>query len=61
MSLRGWLVDRLLLKRPRVRRWVTRLLEGNRDADALLLHTPVRVNTIREQILPRDFLGATPF
>ncbi len=48
MSLRGWLVDRLLLKQPRVRRWLTRLLEGDRDTDVLLLHTPVRVNTVRE-------------
>lgn len=48
MSLRGWLVDRLLLKQPRVRRWLTRLLEGDRDTDVSLLHTPVHVNTIRE-------------
>lgn len=48
MSLRGWLIDRLLLKRPRIRRWLTRLVEGDRDLDVQLMHTAIRVNTVRE-------------
>ena len=48
MSLRGYLVDRLLLKRPRFRRWLTRLIHGDHDRDVFLLHDRVRVNTIRE-------------
>jgi FkbM family methyltransferase len=48
MSLRAWLVDRLLLKQPRVRRALTRLLEGDRDLDIVLMHTAIHVNTLRE-------------
>ncbi len=48
MSLRGWLVDRLILKQPRIRRWLTRLAEGDRDRDVLLMHTAIHVNTVKE-------------
>ncbi len=48
MSLRGWLIDRLLLKQPRLRRWLTRLSEGDQDRDVSLMHTAIRINTIRE-------------
>ena len=48
MSWRGYLIDRLILKQPRLRRWLTRLIYGNREIDIPLLHCPVRVHTIRE-------------
>jgi len=48
MSFQGWLIDRLLLKRPRFRRWLTGLLEGDRDLQVQLMHTGICVNTIRE-------------
>ncbi len=48
MSLRGWLIDRLLLKQPRIRRLLTRLFEGDHDRDVALMHTAIHINTIRE-------------
>lgn len=48
MSWRRYLIDRLILKRPRIRRFITRILYGDRERDVLLLHSPVRIHTIRE-------------
>jgi FkbM family methyltransferase len=48
MSLKGWLIDRLIIRQPRLRRFVTRLKDGDRDRDVQLFHTPIRINTIRE-------------
>lgn len=48
MSVRGWLIEHLLLRHPRLRRAITRLMEGDRDVDVALFHAPVRINTVRE-------------
>jgi FkbM family methyltransferase len=42
------LIDRFFLKQPRLRRCVTRLLEGDRELDISVLGTDLRVHTIRE-------------
>lgn len=42
------LLDRYFVKQPRLRRFVTRLLEGDRDRTVRILGEPVRVNTIKE-------------
>jgi FkbM family methyltransferase len=42
------LIDRYFLKQPKLRRWVTRLLEGDWDSDVSLLGATVRVNSIKE-------------
>ena len=41
-------IDRYFLKQPRLRRFVTRLLEGERERDVPLLGTPLRVHPIKE-------------
>lgn len=46
-SLRG-LVDKYFIKQPRLRRFVTKLLEGDRDLTVRILGVPVRINTIKE-------------
>ena len=48
MSLQGWLIDRLILRQPRLRRWLTRLKEGDRVIDVELFHTAIHINTVRE-------------
>ncbi len=46
-ALRG-LLDRYFIKQPRLRRFVTNLLEGDRDLTVRILGEPVRINTIKE-------------
>jgi len=48
MSFKGWIIDRVILRNPRLRRWLTVLKDGDHDRDVLLFHTPVRINTLRE-------------
>jgi FkbM family methyltransferase len=43
-----YFIDRYFLKQPRLRRFVTRLLEGDRECDVQLLGTTVRVHSIKE-------------
>ena len=42
------LIDRYFIKQPKLRRLVTRLLEGDRELDVPLLGTSVRVHSIKE-------------
>jgi FkbM family methyltransferase len=48
MSTKSWLIDRLLLKQPNFRRWLTRLLEGDRTENMTLFGASIRINSIRE-------------
>ena len=41
-------LDRYFIKKPRLRRWVTRALEGNREQDVELLGGLVRVHSVKE-------------
>ncbi|MGH7997679.1 MAG: FkbM family methyltransferase [Opitutaceae bacterium] len=41
-------IDRCFNRRPRMRRWITRLLEGDRDLTVRLLSADVRINSIKE-------------
>lgn len=43
-----YFIDRYFIKQPKLRRFVTRLLEGDRESDVELLGTTVRVNSIKE-------------
>jgi FkbM family methyltransferase len=43
-----YFIDRYFIKQPKLRSFVTRLLEGNRDSDVAMLGTTVRVNSIKE-------------
>ena len=43
-----YFIDRYFLKQPKLRRFVTRLLEGNRECDIKLLGTSFRVHSIKE-------------
>ena len=43
-----YFIDRYFLKQPKFRRFVTRLLEGNRDHDVAMLGTQLRVNSMEE-------------
>jgi FkbM family methyltransferase len=42
------LIDRYFIKRPRLRRWLTRLLEGDKDRDVELFGARLRVNPVKE-------------
>jgi FkbM family methyltransferase len=42
------LIDRYFLKQPKLRRFVTRFLEGDKDSDVSLLGATVRINSIKE-------------
>jgi FkbM family methyltransferase len=42
------LINRFFIKQPRLRLWVTRLLEGDRDLTVALLGARIRVNSIKE-------------
>lgn len=44
----SWFIDRFYIKKPRVRRFITWLLEGDSDKQVKLLGTSVTVNTIKE-------------
>jgi len=44
----AYFFDKLFIKNPRLRIWMTRMLYGNRDLEVELFGTPLRVNTIRE-------------
>ncbi len=44
----GYLIDRFFVKQPKLRRWVTRLLYGNREQDVELLGTTLRIHSIKE-------------
>jgi len=46
--LLSYLIDRLFIKRPVIRRFVTRLLEGDRNLDLQLLGTRLRVHSVEE-------------
>jgi FkbM family methyltransferase len=46
-KLKG-LLNRYFLKQPRLRRFVTRLLEGDRDLNVRILGEVVRINTVKE-------------
>jgi len=46
-GLKG-LINKYFLKKPRLRRFITRLLEGDRDVTVNILGEPVRINTIKE-------------
>lgn len=46
--LLAYLIDRLFIKRPVIRRLVTHLLEGDRNIDLQLLGTQLRVNSVEE-------------
>jgi FkbM family methyltransferase len=60
MSFKGWIIDRVIIRNPRLRRWLTVLKDGDRDRDVLLFHTPVRINTLRENgYLRASRLGTT--
>ena len=60
MSFKGWIIDRFILRNPRLRRWLTLLRDGNGDRDVLLFHTPVRINSLFENgYLRAARLGAT--
>src|SRR5471030_805348 len=41
-------LDRYFIKQPRLRLFVTRLLEGDRDLDVSLLGAKLRVNSVKE-------------
>lgn len=43
-----YFIDRYFLKQPRLRRFVTRLLEGDKETDVPLLGTTLRVHSIKE-------------
>jgi len=42
------LVNRFFIKQPRLRRWVTRMLEGDRDLTVKVLSSEIRINTLKE-------------
>lgn len=42
------LVDRFIIKQPRLRRWLTRLLYGGQDRTVQLLGSPLQVNALSE-------------
>jgi FkbM family methyltransferase len=42
------LINRFFIKPPRLRRWVTRMLEGDHDRTVKLLSAEIRVNTLKE-------------
>lgn len=42
------LIDRYFIKQPRLRRWVTKLIEGDQETDIELFGTKLRINTIKE-------------
>ena len=43
-----YFIDRYFIKQPKLRRFVTRLLEGNKECDVEMLGTTVRVHSIKE-------------
>jgi FkbM family methyltransferase len=47
------LIDRYFMKRPRVRRFLTKLIAGDREAEVALLGNNLRVHTLREHGLFR--------
>jgi FkbM family methyltransferase len=51
----AWLIDRMIIKRPRLRRAITYLLEGNTDQKIELLGTALTINTIKEHGYLRAF------
>jgi FkbM family methyltransferase len=46
-ALRG-LLNKYFIKQPRLRRFVTNLLEGDRDVTVRIMGEPIRINTIKE-------------
>lgn len=46
-TLRQWL-DRYFIKQPKVRQFVTRTLERDKDVDVTLFGTPLRINSLKE-------------
>lgn len=51
-------VDRFYIKQPKLRRLVTRFLEGDRDLDVQLLGTRLRINTVKEHGYLRAYRAA---
>lgn len=47
--MRGlYFIDRYFIKQPKLRRFITRLLEGDREQDVQLLGSSLRINSIKE-------------
>lgn len=44
----GKLIDRHFIKKPKIREFVTKLLDGSKDVDVELFSLPFRINSLRE-------------